>query len=89
MTDFTVILLKIKYLQFGFRSDDSTNNALLELIDQFCECFDEKKYFQGIFIDLSKVFDTVNHKILINKLENCRIYGKTLLWFKSYLSNRK
>ena len=50
---------------------------------------DEKKYFLGLFVDLSKVLDTVNHKILINKLENCVICGKNLLWFKSYLSNRK
>ena len=73
---------------FGFRSGHSTDHALSELIDQICECFDEKKHFLGIFVDLSKAFDTVNHKILINKLENCGIYGKNLLWFKSYLSNR-
>ena len=66
--------------QFGFRFGHSTDHALLELIDQICECFDEKKYFLGIFVDLSKAFDTVNHKILINKLN---------VWFKSYLSNRK
>ena len=49
----------------------------------------KKKYFLGTFIDLSNAFDTVNHKILINKLENYRICGKNLLWFKNYLSNRK
>ena len=48
-----------------------------------------KKKILGIFVDLSKTFDTINHKILINKLENYGIYGKNLLWFKSYLSNRK
>ena len=69
--------------QFGFRSGHSTDHPLLELIDQICECFDKKKYFLGIFVDLSKAFDTVNHKILINKLENYGICGKNLLWFKS------
>ena len=65
--------------QFGFRSGHSTDHALLELIDQIRECFDEKKYFLGIFVDLSKTFDTVNHKILINKLENYGICGKNVL----------
>ena len=75
--------------QSSFRSGHSTDHALLELIDQICECFDEKKYFLGIFVDLSKAFDTINHKILIKKLENYGICGKNLLWFKSYPSNRK
>ena len=74
---------------FGFRSSHSTDHALLELIDQICKCFDEKKYFLGIFVDLSKFFDTINLNILINKLENYGMCGKNLLWFKSYLSNRK
>ena len=52
--------------QFGFRSGHSTDHAFLELIDQICECFDEKKYFLGLFVDLSIAFDTENHKILIN-----------------------
>ena len=75
--------------QFGFRAGYSTDHALLELIDQICECFDEKKYFLGIFVDLSKAFNTVDQNIVITKLEKYRIFGKNLLWFKSYLSNRK
>ena len=47
-----------------------------------------KKYFLGIFIDLSKVFHTVDYKILI-KLEKYGVCDKNLLWFKNYLSNRK
>ena len=45
--------------------------------------------FRSGFVDLSRAFDTVNHKIFINKLENYGICGKNLLWFKGYLSNRK
>ena len=48
-----------------------------------------KKYFLEIFVDLSKAFDTVDHKILITKLEKFGICGKNLLWFRSYLSDKK
>ena len=73
---------------FESRAVHSTDHAFLQLIDQIYNCFDEKKFYLGIFVDLSKAFDTVHHKILIKKLEKYGIFGK-LLWFKSYYSNRK
>ena len=75
--------------QFGFRAGHSTENALLPLVDQISNTFNDKNYLLGIFIDLSKAFDTVDHKLLIQKLEYYRINGKNLLWFKNYLTNRK
>ena len=50
--------------QFGFRAGHSTEHVLLELIDQISDSFNDKSCFLGIFIELSKVFDTVDHKIL-------------------------
>ena len=71
--------------QFGFRKNHSTEHALIELVDQIRLNMGGNQMTCGIFIDLSKVFDTVNHKIL----EYYGIRGKALDIFKSYLSNRK
>ena len=49
---------------------------------------DNKEYTIGVFLDLSKVFDTVNHNILLHKLEHYGIRGVALDWFNNYLSNR-
>ena len=72
--------------QFILRVGHSTEHALLELIDQMSDSFNDKSYFLGIFIDLSKVFDTVDHKILLRKLQHYGIKGKNLSWFESYLT---
>jgi hypothetical protein len=75
--------------QFGFRSKMSTCMALLELLDKLSQSIDEKKLTVGIFIDLAKAFDTVNHRILLEKLQHYGIRGVPLQWFQSYLSNRQ
>ena len=63
--------------------------AVLDLIDNLSNSIDKKEFSVGVFIDLSKAFDTVNHKILIEKLSHYGIRGTPLLWFSDYLSNRK
>jgi hypothetical protein len=80
--------LLYKY-QYGFRKNHSTEHALIELVDQIRLNMDKKQMTCGIFIDLSKAFDTVNHQILLAKLENYGIRGKALDLLKSYLSDRK
>ena len=75
--------------QFGFRSNHSTVHAVLSIIDKVQKAFEDREYSCGIFLDFSKAFDTVNHEILLTKLEFYGIRGIVKDWFTSYLSNRK
>ena len=75
--------------QFGFKKGHSTNHAIPKLVHDVFRAFDKKEYTLGIFIDLSKAFDTVDHHILLKKLVNYRVKNANIVWFKSYLSNRK
>ena len=76
-------------LQFGFRQKFSTFHALLNLTENIRQALDEGYIGCGIFVDLQKAFDTVDHEILLSKLDYCGIHGISNNWFKSYLSNRK
>jgi hypothetical protein len=64
-------------------------NKIIELVDKITQAIDKGEYTIGIFLDLSKAFDTINHKILIQKLEHYGIRGITRQWFEDYLKNRK
>ena len=75
-------------LQFGFRAQHSTNHALLSPTEKIREALDSKGGKCGVFIDLQKAFDTVDHSILLKKLEHYGIRGLANQWFKSYLSGR-
>ena len=74
--------------QFGFRNAHSTNHALISITEEIRKALDNKEFSCGVFLDFQKAFDTVNHKILIDKLHHYGVRGVTLSWFKSYLTNR-
>ena len=76
-------------LQFGFREKHSTDHAILSITQKIQQAVNENKLVVGIFIDLQKAFDTVNHAILLKKLNHYGIRGTTNKWFESYLTNRK
>ena len=76
-------------LQFGFRQNYSTSYALIHLTETIKEALDQGKYGCGIFVDLQKAFDTVDHNILLGKLKHYGIRGVAYSWFESYLKDRK
>ena len=75
--------------QFGFQKGHSTEHAIVQLVDQILEFFEYNKYTLGVFIDLSRAFDTVNHSLLLKKLELYAVTDRNHSRFKIYLSNRK
>ena len=74
--------------QYGFRKSLSTELAIKEFQDRVVKHLKDKKNCLGLFLDLSKAFDTLQHDILLSKLEKYGIRGLALNWFRSYLSNR-
>ena len=75
--------------QYGFRKNYSTELALLHFTDKIINELDKSNTPLALFLDLSKAFDTLNFKILLDKLTYYGISTKCLTWFNSYLANRK
>ncbi len=70
--------------QYGFRVNRSTSQAIMESIEEITDAIDNKKHAIGVFINLKKAFDTMNHNKLFNKLGKYGIRGLVLDWVKSF-----
>ena len=75
--------------QFGFHLILSTNNALMSITENIQSQLDQNKFCTGVFVDLKKAFDTVDHEILLEKLSHYGIREIANEWFFSYLTKRK
>ena len=75
--------------QYGFRAKHSCEHAIGELISNIVKNQQKDKFTASLFLDLSKAFDTLDHKLLLSKLEIYGIRGTALHWFETYLSERK
>ena len=72
--------------QFGFTPGRNTIHAKLSLVDYIINSFENNNIGCGIFLDISKAFDTMDHSILLGILGKYGIRGIALKWFNSYLS---
>jgi len=70
-------------IQYGFRSNHDTNMAVIDMADKISSAMDTNQFSIGVFVDLSKAFNSLNHKILLTKLNHYGIRGIALDCFKS------
>ena len=74
--------------QFGFRTNHSTEQAVTEVTNKIYRALNDKKCTVAVSMDLSKAFDTINHNILLMKLQKYGVNSNILHWIQSYLANR-
>ena len=75
-------------INLDFKKTDLTTLAVLDLNTRITKALDSGNYAASVFLDFAKAFDTVNHQILLSKLENYGIRGPAKACFESYLKNR-
>ena len=90
-TRFMEYLINNKLLvenQYGFQKGLATDNAIFKLINEILNSLNNKMKVEGVFCDLQKAFDSVNHELLLDKIQNYGIKGKGKTLLESYLQNR-
>lgn len=75
--------------QYGFRKHHSTYMALLHLTDKIISSQHNNEFTCCVFLDLSKAFDTVDHSVLLGKLNKYGFHGSTFKWLNNYISDRR
>ena len=75
--------------QFGIRLNYSTSSGLMSIVENIQTQLENGEFVAGVFVDLRKAFNTVDHWILSRKLEHYGVRGISKKWFSSYLTNRK
>ena len=79
----------LSHVQYGFRTGHSTILALADFLDQIMHSLDESKHTVGLYLDISKAFDSINHMNLLAKLAYYGIRGLAYNWIQNYLTDRK
>ena len=74
--------------QYGFQKSKNTSDALLDFVNFLYDSLNNKKHVINVFVDIKKAFDSVDHKILVKKLEIYGVRGVCLNWFRNYLDGR-
>lgn len=74
--------------QFGYMENLNTEDALLQFLTPIYEDLNDNKKVAGLFVDITKAFDTVDHSLLLEKLLHAGFRGVILSWFESYLTDR-
>uniref|UniRef100_A0A8C7Q836 Reverse transcriptase domain-containing protein n=1 Tax=Oncorhynchus mykiss TaxID=8022 RepID=A0A8C7Q836_ONCMY len=75
-------------MQSGFRAGHGCTSATLKVLNDILTAIDKKQYCAAVFIDLAKAFDSVNHHILIGRLDSLGFSNDCLAWFTNYFSDR-